>query len=60
MANILFSLPDGSEKTLGEKLQEELPRLSGMNNFAVLPALEEKTNEKKPIVIDMPKGEAEP
>jgi hypothetical protein len=47
MSHILVSLPDGREMTLGEQLQEALPKLGGVQNFAILPPPEPKKDDKR-------------
>ena len=50
MANILYTLPDGSEQTLGEKLEDQLLALPTAQGFAVLPAPEPKRQGDSKIV----------
>jgi hypothetical protein len=47
MANILIRLPDGREGTLLDKLKEELPRLTNIQQFSALPSPSQKRDDER-------------
>ncbi len=50
MANILIRLPDGREGTLLDKLKEELPRLTQLQQFSALPSPFRKEEDERETV----------